>query len=115
MQQGHDPPRKGKIEMVTQVDQESRHVVYEDVEFVPGFKQNFLLYMSLDTNGVWLRYESDKRYLISKSGSEIAEVQWEGNDLVIRGELSGALTNTGLVCSVVESQEEVSKAVHENY
>ncbi len=40
--------RKGNIEMVTQVGSDTRHIVVEDVEFVPGLKINLLPYVSLE-------------------------------------------------------------------
>ncbi len=60
---------------------------------------------------VCLEYEGDKRYLISRLGSNIAEVHSEGDTLVVRGELSEALANAAYVRCVIESQYCVSEAV----
>ncbi len=106
--------RKGKIEMVTQVDQEARHIVVEDVEYVPGFKRNLLSYVSLEKKGVRLQYEGNKRYLVSKFGKKLAEVKSEGDVLIVRGVLSGALANAVLVHNVIADQDHVSEAVHED-
>ncbi len=103
------PPGKG-----TKVGQETRHVVVEDVEFVPSFKRNLLSYVSLEKKGVRLRYEGGKRYLISRLGSKISEVHSEGDVLVVCKELSGALANAAMVCSMNESQDHVSEVVHED-
>jgi hypothetical protein len=106
--------RKGKVEIVTHVDHEALHIVVEDVEYVPGFKRNWLSYVSLEKKGVRLEYESGERYDASKIGKKLAEVKSEGNALVVRGELSGALANAVLVHNVVDEQEHVSEAVHED-
>jgi hypothetical protein len=100
--------------MVTNVNHETRHIVVEDVEYVPGFKRNLLSYVSLEKRGVRLQYEGDKRYLASKFGKKLVEVKSEGDVLVERGELSGALTNVILVHNVVEEQERMSEANHED-
>jgi hypothetical protein len=57
-------------------------------------------------------YENDKRNLSCISGDKLAKVHSEGDVLVVLGDLSGALVNAILVCSVVESQEHVSEAIH---
>ncbi len=50
--------------------------------------------------------------MTSKTGIKLAEVQSEGDVLVVRGELSGALANAFLVCNVVDRQEHVSDSAH---
>jgi CTP:phosphocholine cytidylyltransferase-like protein len=67
-------PGKGNIEIATQVDQETRHVV-EDVKYVSGFKRNMLSYVSLERKGSRLVYDSDKRYTSNESGFRIAQVK----------------------------------------
>ncbi len=52
-------------------------------------------------------------YLASKLGGKLAEVKSKGDVLVVHGEISGALANAVLVCSIVEGQVHVSNAVHE--
>ncbi len=79
---------------------------------MPGFKKNLLSYVHLEKKGVRLSYEDNKRYLISKTGIKLAEVQSEGDVLVVRGELSGALANALLVCNIVDLQEHVSDSAH---
>jgi hypothetical protein len=76
----------------------------EDIEYVPVFKRNLLSYVHLEKKGIRRTYEGDKRYLTSKSGKKLAEVESEDDVLVVRGELSGALANAILVCNVVEMQ-----------
>ncbi len=44
---------------------------------------------------------------MSKTGIKLAEVQSEGDVLVVRGELSGALANALLACNIVDRQEHV--------
>jgi hypothetical protein len=100
--------------MLTQVGSETRHIVVKDVEFVPGFKRNLQSYVSLEKKGVRLQYNNERRYLLNKQGTKVAEVYSEGDILVVRDELSGALANAALVRSVVEGQEHVSDAVHED-
>jgi hypothetical protein len=106
--------RKGKIEMVTQVGEETRQLIVHDVEFVPGFKRNLVSYMVLDKKGIRLNYEGDKRYLVSKCGTKLAAVISKGDVLLMRGALSGALANAAMVYNVVHNQEHVSEAVHED-
>ncbi len=83
--------------MVTQIGYETRHINVEDVEYVPGFKRNLLSCVNREKKGVRLIYEDEKRYLPSKSGIKLAEVQSDGDVLIERGELSGALANAILV------------------
>ncbi len=59
-------------------------------------------------------YEEDERYLVSKLGTKHAKVKAEADVLVISGELSGALTNAVMVGNVVQSQEHVPEAAHED-
>jgi hypothetical protein len=59
-------PRKGNIEMMTNVNHEARHIVVEDAEYVPGFKRNSLSNVSLEKKGVRHKYVGDKRYLVRK-------------------------------------------------
>jgi hypothetical protein len=70
---------KGNIEMVTRIRQAKRHINVEDVEYVPGFKKNLLSYVHLEKKGVRLSYEDNKRYVMSKTGIKLAEVQSEGD------------------------------------
>jgi hypothetical protein len=49
---------------------------------------------------------------MSKTGIKLAEAQSEGDVLVVRGELSGALANALLVCNIVDRQEHVSDSAH---
>jgi hypothetical protein len=91
-----------------------RDIVVEDVEYMPGFKRNLLSYVSLEKKRVWLKYEGDKRYMVCKFGNKLAEVKSEGEVLVLRGELSGALANAVLVHNAIEEQEHVSEAIHED-
>jgi hypothetical protein len=86
----------------------------EDVEYVPGFKRNLLSYVSLEKKDVRLAYENNKRFLVSRLGTKMAEVQAEGDVLIVCGELSGALANAVLVCNIVSSQEHISEAIHED-
>ncbi len=44
----------------------------------------------------------------------MAEVQAEGDVLIVRGELSGALANAVLVCNIVNGQEHVSETINED-
>jgi hypothetical protein len=90
--------------MVAQVGSETRHIVVKDVEFVHGFKRNLLSYVSLDKKGVPLQYNNERQYLVNKKGTMVAEVHSEGDILVVRGELSGALANAALVHIVVEGR-----------
>jgi hypothetical protein len=62
--------------------------------------------------GVRLIHDDDKRYLTSKTGIKLAEVQSEGDVLVVRGEFSGALANAPWVCNVVNRQAHVSESAH---
>jgi hypothetical protein len=48
------------------------------------------------------------------TGTKIAEVKSEGDILTVHGQLSGAAANANLVRSVVESQEHVTGAAHED-
>ncbi len=94
--------RIATIEMVIQIGQERRHINVEDVASVPGFKRNMISSVHFEKKGVLLICEDDKHYLSSKSGIKLAEVQSEGDVLIVRGEVSGALANAILMCSVVE-------------
>ncbi len=71
-----------------------------------------LSYVHLEKKGARLSYEDNKRFLMSKTGIKLAEVQSEGDVLVVRGELSGALANALLVCNNVDRQEHVSDSAH---
>jgi hypothetical protein len=97
--------------MVTQVKENVLHLNVE-VEYVPGFKRNLLSYVTLARKGVKMIYEGEKRYLVSRNGTKMVEVQAEGDVLVVRGKLSGALANATLVCNIVARQEHVSESVH---
>jgi hypothetical protein len=99
--------------MITNVENEMRYVTVEDVEYVPGFTRN-LSHVNLEKKSIRLSYAGTKRYLTSKCGTRIVEVKSGGDILVVRGDLSGALANANLVCSVVENQEHVSEALHED-
>jgi hypothetical protein len=81
--------RKGNLEMVTQVGSEMRDIVVKDVEFVPVFNRNLLLYVSLEKKGVRLQYNNKRRYLVNKQGTKVAEVHSEG-DILVYAENSGA-------------------------
>ncbi len=52
--------------------------------------------------------------MVSRCGTKIAEVTSEGDALILRGELSGALANAVMVHSVVQNQEHVGEAVHKD-
>ncbi len=51
---------------------------------------------------------------MSQCGTTLAKVISEGDVLILGGELSGALANATMVYNVVQSQEHVSEAVHED-
>jgi hypothetical protein len=104
---------KGSVEMSTQVGGKTHHLIVQDVEFVPGFKRNLLSLVVLE-KGIRYSYVGDKRHLVSRCGTKIAEVTSEGDVLILRGELIGALANAVIVHSVVQNQEHVAKAVHED-
>ncbi len=55
-----------------------------------------------------------KRHLVSRCGTKIAEFTSEGDALILRGELGGALANAVMVHSVVQNQEHVGEADHED-
>ena len=107
--------RRGSIAMTTEVKGIINRVTVENVEYVPGFKRNLLSYVNLERKGIRLVYEGNKRYLVrTATDTKVAEVQSEGDILTVHGELSGAMANANLVCSVIESQEHVTEAAHED-
>jgi hypothetical protein len=75
--------QKGNIKMVINVNREARHIV---VEYVPGFKRS-LSYVSLEKKGARIKYEGDKRYLVSKFGKKLVKVKSKGDVLVGLAEL----------------------------
>jgi hypothetical protein len=106
--------RKGSVEMSTQVGGKTRHLAVQDVEFVPDFKRNLLSLVVLEKKGIRYSFVGDEQHLVSRCGTEIAEVTSEGDILILRGDLSGALANAVMVHSVVQNQEHVGEAVHED-
>jgi hypothetical protein len=87
----------------------------QDVEFEPGFKRNLLSLVVLEEKGIRYSYVGgNERHLGSRCGTEIAEVTSDGDVLIFRGELSGALANAVMVHSVVQNQEHAGEAVHKD-
>ncbi len=59
-------------------------------------------------------FTGNEQYLVSQCGTKLAKVVSEGDVLILRGELSGALANAAIVHNVVQSQDHMSEAVHED-
>ena len=98
--------------MTTQVGEKTLHLTVHDVEFVPGFKRNLLSLVVLKKKGIHYSFTGDERYLVSQFGTKLVKVIIEGDVLILRGELSGALANAAMVHNVVHNQDHVSDTVH---
>jgi hypothetical protein len=100
--------------MTTQVGLKTLHLTVHEVEYVPRFKRNLLSLVALEKRGINYRRNDSERYLINQCGAKLAKVIPEGDVLILRGELSGALANAVMIHNVVQSQDHVSEAVHED-